>query len=248
MSGAPQPEPYLLTRVHGVQPDAPHIRLTVELTANADPRVPLRPGQEVDFALTLLPEGSGHRYYGYVMAQPFAGVADVDRLGGLSLLAVGDRYASSVEAGSTRTARFTAVVRHEVGAAAFLMPEVRAGIIAHGGSSLTSSTHSVRQQGYRIAPLPPQSRVLHIAPGYRGAVKDLTAGLGERVRLVGVGPARFGATGVEPDGAVLYTPFPHHLGYDHFPYVLDDGDGRLIRGQVTVYVGDAVPAPGILGG
>ncbi|WP_223280690.1 Ig-like domain-containing protein [Streptomyces antnestii] len=242
-----QPERHLLARVHAVQADAPQIRLTVELTASADPALPVRPGQEVDFAVTLLPEGSGHRYYGYVMAAPFERVATVDRLGGMSLLPSKDRYASSVEAGTSRVARFTAVVRHDVGGGAFLLPEVRAGIIAHGGSSLTSSTHSVRQYGYRIAPFPPQGRVLHLAPGYRGVVKDLLDGLGDAARLAGVGPARQGVTSVEPDGVVTYTPFTGHLGYDRFSYAVDDGTGHVMSGQVTVCIGE-LQAPGVLGG
>jgi hypothetical protein len=248
VNAPPQPERYLLARVQGIQPDAPQIRLTVELTGSVDPRLPVRPGQEIDFALELSPEGPGHRYYGYVMAQPFAAVASVGRFGGMSLLPAGDRYASSVDAGSTRVARFTATVRPDVGPGAFLVPQVRAGIIAHGGSSLTSSTHSVQQSGYRIAPLPPQGRVLHLAPGYRGVLKDLTEGLGRHVRLIGVGPARHGTTSVEPDGAVNYTPFSGHVGYDHFTYVLDDGDGRLTRGQVTVFVGNLELTPGVVGG
>lgn len=243
----PQPEQFLLARIRVAQPDAPHLRLAVELTASADPALPVRPGQEVDFALALLPEGGAHRYYGYVMAAPFAEVASVERLGGMSLVAKGDRYASSVEAGGTRVARFTAVVRQDVSVGACLIPEVRAGIIARGGSSLTSSTHSVRQYGYRVAPFPPQGRALHLAPGYRGVVKDLLDGLGDTARLAGVGPARHGVTSVEPDGVVTYTPFNGHYGYDRFSYAVDDGSGHLMSGQVTVYIGE-LAAPGALGG
>ncbi|MBQ0879690.1 Ig-like domain-containing protein [Streptomyces sp. RT42] len=248
MSSDPQPEQFLLSRVHGVQQDAPHIRLTVELTASADPALPLAPGQEVRFAVALHPEGPGHRYYGYVMAEPFDRVADVDRLGGISLLPVGDRYATSTEAGSGRVARFTAVVRKAVAPGAFLIPQVRAGIIAYGGSSLSSSTHSVKQLGYRVASLPAQGRVLRVAPGYRGVLRGLTDGLGERVLLAGVGPAVRGVTAVEPDGAVVYTPFAGQQGYDRFTYVLDDGDGRLTRAQVTVFIGDPGAPPGVLRG
>ncbi|MFF3492490.1 Ig-like domain-containing protein [Streptomyces sp. NPDC002795] len=243
----PQPEQFLLARVRVAQLDTPQMCLTVELTASADPALPVRPGQEVDFALALLPEGGAHRYYGYVMAAPFAEAASVERLGGMSLVAKGDRYASSVEAGGSRVARFTAVVHQDVSAGACLIPEVRAGIIAHGGSSLTSSTHSVRQSGYRIAPFPPLGRALHLAPGYLGVVKDLLDGLGDAARLVGVGPARYGVTSVEPDGVVTYTPFNGHHGYDRFSYAIDDGSGHLMSGQVTVHVGE-LGAPGVLGG
>ncbi|WP_241740818.1 Ig-like domain-containing protein [Streptomyces sp. L2] len=243
-----QTEPFLLARVHAVQQDAPQIRLTVELTASADPQLPLTPGQEVRFALALHPEGPGHRYYGYVMSQPFERAVGVGRLAGISLLPAGDRYATSVEAGGFRVARFTATVHHDVPSGAVLIPQVRAGIIAHGGSSLTSSTHSVKQYGYRVAPLPRQGRVLKVAPGHRGVLHGLTEGLGERVRLVGVGPALRGVTAVEPDGAVVYTPSPGQGGYDRFAYTLDDGDGRLTRGQVTVYIGDLYAAPGVLAG
>ncbi|MDN3021499.1 Ig-like domain-containing protein [Streptomyces sp. S.PB5] len=248
MSQDHQPERFLLARVHGVQHDAPQIRLTTELTADADPRLPLTPGQEVRFALALLPEGQAHRYYGYLMAEPFARVADITGLGGMSLLPKGDRYATSVESGGTRVARLTATVRHDVPAGAFLIPQLRAGIIAFGGTSLSSSTHSVKQYGYRVAPLPAQGRLLRVTPGHRGVLRGLTEGLGERVRLVGVGPAAHGVTAVEPDGAVVYTPFPNRTGYDRFTYALDDGDGRLTRGQVTVFIGDLEAAPGVLGG
>ncbi|MFI6942395.1 Ig-like domain-containing protein [Streptomyces sp. NPDC050418] len=241
------PEQHLLTRVHVVQPEAPQIRLTVELTASADPAFPIRPGQSVEFALSLTPEGPGHRYYGYVMAAPFSRIASVEQLRGMSLLPTNDRFATSVEAGATRVARFTAIIGHDVGSGAYLLPEVRAGIIAQGGSSLTSSTHSVRQSGYRVASLTPPGRALHVAPGYRGMLKNLTEGLGEQTRLVGVGPARAGATAVDPDGTVVYSPFPGQLGYDRFAYVLDDGEGRLVRGQVTVFVGDVWPR-GVLAG
>lgn len=239
---------HLVSRVSAVQQDDPSIRLTVELTADADPDVPLRPGQSVGFDLTLFPEGAGHRYYGYVMAPPFAKVAHVEQLAGMSLLASGDRYASSVEAGTTRVARFTARIHDDAGAGAFLVPEVRSGIIARGGSSLTSGTHAVKQRGFRIAPLHVPGRTLRVALGYRGLLTGLTEGLGEHVQLVGVGPARFGATYVAPDGAVTYTPFNGHTGYDRFDYVLDDGAGRLVRGRVTVCVGDMGAAPGVLAG
>lgn len=248
MNGTDNVVRHLVSRVCAVQPDNPSIRLTVELTADADPALLVRPGQRIGFEMTLFPEGGGHRYYGYVMTDPFTGVAEVEQLAGMSLLASGDRYASDVEAGSTRVARFTARVHDSIGTGAFLIPQVRAGIIAYGGSGLSSGTHSVKQLGFRIAPLPVQGRKLLVSPGYQGVLTGLTDGLGEHVQLVGVGPAVFGTTYVAPDGTLTYTPFTGHTGYDRFDYVLDDGTGHLVRGRVTVYVGDPAAVAGVLAG
>lgn len=94
--------------------------------------------------------------------------------------------------------------------------------------------------------LTPQGRALVLPPGHRGVLKDLTDGLGEDVRLVGVGPAGYGLTGVEPDGTVTYDPFRDHLGYDWFDYVLEAGPGHLATGRVTVHVGEPGTPRGVL--
>ncbi|MEV6165824.1 hypothetical protein AB0L71_28695 [Streptomyces sp. NPDC052052] len=239
---------FTLARLRSVQQDDPSIVAHMELRSAADPRLPVRPGQQIDFEWLLTPQGNGTRYYGYLMADSFESVATMQNMAGLSLLPSGDRYATSTGPGVERVARFTLRVNRHVAPDAFLVPVLRAGIIADGGKGLTSTTFSLKDHGFRIAALPPQGRSMTVVPGHRGVLRDLTAGLGEDVRLVGVGPARRGVTSVEADGAVTYHPFSGQRGYDWFDYVLDPGGGHLVRGRVTVHVGDLGAIPGVLGG
>ncbi|MFE9254316.1 Ig-like domain-containing protein [Streptomyces sp. NPDC006879] len=235
-----------VARMRSVQADDPTIVCHLELTASLDPARPVPPGESVDFQLKLVPEGENARYYGYLMVESFDKVATVAKASGMSLAAVGDRYVTSTTAGAERVATFTLKTNEDAGADAYFVPQLRAGIIAGGGKSLTSTTITLKNEGFRIAPLPPQGRSLTVMPGYRAVVKSLTEGLGESVRLRGVGPARHGMTSVEPDGTVSYTPYDRYLGYDWFEYLLDDGAGRYVSGQVTVFVGDTSAVPGVL--
>ncbi|WP_261991763.1 cadherin-like domain-containing protein [Streptomyces sp. OR43] len=220
----------------------------MELYGDKDPALPLRPGETAEFEFRVIPEGPGSRYYGYLMVESFDEAAVVERAAGMSLLAVGDRYATSTVPGEERTARFALKVREKVARDAFFVPQLRAGIIADGGSSLTASTRSIKQLGYRIASFPAQGRKLTVPPGYRGVLDGLTDGLGEGARLVGVGPARYGDTGVGRDGLVTYSPVSGFAGYDSFDYVLADATDRLTRTQVTVFVGDLSATPGVIAG
>ncbi|MFF2331449.1 MULTISPECIES: Ig-like domain-containing protein [unclassified Streptomyces] len=239
---------FTLARMRSVQQDDPSIVAHMELRSPTDPRLPVRPGQQIDFEWLLAPEGKGTRYYGYLMADSFTSFATMENMAGLSLLPSGDRYATSTGPDAERVARFSLRVNRHVAPDAFLVPVLRAGIIADGGKGLTSTTFSLQNHGYRIAALPPQGRSMTVVPGQRAVLTDLTAGTGEDVRLVGVGPARHGVTSVEVDGAVTYQPFSGHLGYDWFDYVLDAGGGHLVSGRVTVHVGDLGATPGLLGG
>ncbi|MFB4421198.1 Ig-like domain-containing protein [Streptomyces sp. QL37] len=233
--------------MRSVQKNDPSIVCHLELTADANPRWPVRPGQRIDFEWKLTPAGEGTRYYGYLMADSFDRVAVIADMAGMSLLPSGDRYATSTGPGAERIARFSLEVNKNAAPDAFLVPVLRAGIIADGGKSLTSTTFSLKNHGFRIAPLPALGRSMVVMPGQRGVLKGLTDGLGDAVGLVGVGPARHGATSVAVDGTVTYDPFPGHFGYDWFDYVVDAGDGRLASGRVTVHVGDLGSTPGILG-
>ncbi|MGW6579358.1 Ig-like domain-containing protein [Streptomyces globisporus] len=237
---------FILARFHSVQSDAPSIVCQSELRSDHDPELPVRPGEQIGFEWTLTPHGNGTRYYGYLMAQSFTRVATIGNMVGVSMLPSGERYATSTGPGEQRVARFTLRVNTYVPPDAFLVPVLRAGIIADGGKGLTSTTFSVKDRGFRVAALPPQGRSLLLMPGHRGVLKGLTDGLGEGVRLIGVGPARHGVTAVEPDGSVVYDPFHGHLGYDWFDYVLDPGTGVPVRGRVTVHVGDLDAVPGVL--
>ncbi|MEU2759106.1 MULTISPECIES: Ig-like domain-containing protein [unclassified Streptomyces] len=237
---------FILARFRSVQSDDPSIVCQSELRCDHDPDLPVRPGQQIGFAWTLTPHGNGTRYYGYLMAQSFTRVATIDNLVGVSLLPSGERYATSTGPGVERVARFTLRVNTYVPSDAFLVPVLRAGIIADGGKGLTSTTFSIKDRGFRVAAVPPQGRSLQLMPGHRGVLKGLADGLGEDARLIGVGPARHGVTTVEPDGSVMYDPFHGHLGYDWFDYVIDPGTGVPVRGRVTVHVGDLGPVPGVL--
>ncbi|MFE7264248.1 Ig-like domain-containing protein [Streptomyces sp. NPDC057592] len=239
---------FTLTGMRSVQQGNPSIVAHMELRSSADPRLPVEPGRRIDFEWILTPQGDGTRYYGYLMADSFDKVATIENMAGMSLLTSGDRYATSTDPGVERVARFSLRVNRHVAPEAFLVPVLRAGIIADGGKGLTSTTFSLKNHGFRIASLPPQGRSMTVVPGHRGVLTNLTAGMGEDVRLVGVGPARHGVTSVEVDGAVTYHPFNGHLGYDWFDYVLDAGGGRLVSGRVTVHVGDLGAMPGVLGG
>ncbi|MFE7109984.1 Ig-like domain-containing protein [Streptomyces sp. NPDC057575] len=239
---------FTLAGIRSVQKDNPSIVAHLELRCAVDPRLPVEPGTQIDFEWVLTPQGDGTRYYGYLMADSFESVATIESMTGMSLLPAGNRYATSTGPGVERVAKFTLRVNRHAAPDAVLVPVLRAGIIADGGKSLTSTTFSLKNHGFRIASLPPQGRSMTVIPGHRGVLTNLTAGMGEDVRLVGVGPARHGVTSVEVDGAVTYHPFNGHLGYDWFDYVLDAGGGRLVPGRVTVHVGDLGATPGVLGG
>ncbi|MEV6265140.1 Ig-like domain-containing protein [Streptomyces sp. NPDC051784] len=236
-----------IARMRSVQAENPSIVCHLELWSAADPRLPVRPGQKIDFELTLTPSGQGTRYYGYLMATSFDQVAVMDRMSGMSLLPAGGRYATSTGPGEQRVAKFTLEVNKHAAPDAFLVPVLRAGIIADGGKSLTSTTFSLKNHGFRIASLPPLGRSMVVMPGQRGLLQGLAEGFGDEVALVGAGPARHGVVAVEAGGTVTYDPVPGHTGYDWFDYVLRSGDGRLTSGRVTVHVGDLGPVPGVLG-
>ncbi|MFB8029301.1 Ig-like domain-containing protein [Streptomyces sp. NPDC056465] len=238
---------FTIARMRSIQADDPSVVCHLELRSAADPRWPVRPGQKIDFELTLTPSGAGTRYYGYLMAVSFEKVAVMDRMSGMSLLPAGGRYATSTGPGEQRVAKFTLEVNRNAAPDAFLVPVLRAGIIADGGKSLTSTTFSLKNHGFRIASLPPLGRSMIVMPGGRGVLKGLADGFGDDVRLAGAGPARHGVIGVEADGSVTYDPFPGHVGYDWFDYVLATADGRLTSGRVTVHVGDLGVVPGVLG-
>ncbi|WP_326626425.1 MULTISPECIES: hypothetical protein [unclassified Streptomyces] len=239
---------FTVVRMRSVQNGNPSVVTNLELRSTSDPRRPVRPGEAIGFELVLTPEGQGARHYGYLMTDSFEQVATIEDMSGMSMLPAGDRCATSTESGAERIARFTLRVHRNAAPDGFLVPVLRAAIIADGGKSLTSTTLSLKDEGFRIAALPPQGRSMTVVPGHRAVLTDLTAGMGEDIRLVGVGPARRGVTSVETDGAVTYHPFSGHLGYDWFDYVLDAGGGRLVSGRVTVHVGDLGAIPGVLGG
>ncbi|MEV6078735.1 hypothetical protein AB0L80_27040 [Streptomyces sp. NPDC052069] len=237
---------FTLATLRSVQQDDPSIVCGLELRADRDPGEPVRPGERIACEWILTPQGDGTHYYGYLMADSFARVAVMESMAGMSLLPAGDRYATSTGPGVERVAKFTLRVNDHTSPDAFLVPVLRAGIIADGGKGLTSTTFSLKDRGYRIAPVPPQGRALVLPPGHRGVLGDLTEGLGEDVRLVGVGPAGHGLTGVAPDGKVTYDPFRDHLGYDWFDYVLEAGPGHLVTGRVTVHIGEPGAPRGVL--
>ncbi|MQY15580.1 hypothetical protein SRB5_57630 [Streptomyces sp. RB5] len=238
--------PFLVARMRSVQKDNPAIICNLELTADTDPRFPVRPGASIGCELTLTPEGAATRYYGYLMVESFETVASLEKPAGITLLPKGGRYATSTGPGEVRTAKFVLKIHENAARGAFLVPKLRAAVIADGGKSLTSTTFSLKDKGFRIAPLPPLGRSLVVTPGYRAALKSLTEGLPEGTRLVGVGPGRYGATSAAPDGSVTYSPFQGAAGYDWFDYVLDNGRGLLSRGRVTVYIGDLGTVPGVI--
>ncbi|MFW3471458.1 hypothetical protein [Streptomyces microflavus] len=169
---------FTLARLHSVQHDNPSIVCRSELRCDRDPALPVRPGGQIDCEWILTPQGEGARFYGYLMADSFTRVATMENLAGLSLLPSGDRYATSTTPGVERIAKFTLRVNAYVPSDAFLVPVLRAGIIADGGKGLTSTTFSLKDRGFRIAALPPQGRSMLLLPGHRGVLKGLADGLG----------------------------------------------------------------------
>ncbi|MCD9901501.1 hypothetical protein LUR56_19435 [Streptomyces sp. MT29] len=145
---------FTLARLHSVQQDTPSIVCRSELRCDRDPGLPVRPGEQIACEWILTPEGDGARFYGYLMADSFTRVATIENLAGLKLLPTGDRYATSTTPGVERIARFTLRVNAYVPPDAFLVPVLRAGIIAGGGTGLLPQ--GPRLPDRRTAPAGPQ--------------------------------------------------------------------------------------------
>ncbi|MEL7252725.1 MAG: Ig-like domain-containing protein [Pseudomonadota bacterium] len=58
------------------------------------------------------------------------------------------------------------------------------------------------------------------------------------------GPGPFGGTvAMDPDGTFTYEPFPDFEGTDSFTYVIDDGNGGVVEGTVSITVTGVNDAP-----
>lgn len=64
---------------------------------------------------------------------------------------------------------------------------------------------------------------------------------GDPLSVTGATPGTNGATTVNPDGTITYTPDAGFSGTDTFDYTVDDGNGGTATGTVTVTVGTEPP-------
>ncbi|MDH6127866.1 Ig-like domain-containing protein [Kitasatospora sp. GP82] len=236
---------HLIARVQAVHQQRPELSMTLDLTSETDPALPLLPGQQIDFTLTLNPTGSGFRYYGYLMEESFTKVATLKRVRGLGHLEKQKRYATYATANTPRTAGFSLIVNQTVPSDGMLLPTIYAGVIAQEGQKI-SSCRPLGQVAYRVLPTIAPPKLLVVTPGTNGIIPALAAELAPSARLIGVSPPKRGMIGVTPDGTVTYYPEQGFIGYDRLFYTVEDSAHRIARGEITIFVGHPYETPGML--
>ncbi|MFH9431023.1 hypothetical protein ACH4JZ_22400 [Streptomyces sp. NPDC017615] len=233
-----------LALAHVTHPGAPESPGTLRLVADADPALPVVPGQEITLSLTLDPAGGGYRTYGYLIDDSLAPAAAMLRHPGLSLLANG-RYATYVGAGDEpRTVSCVIRVDPEAPDGATVLPRIVVGVMAVEGDRLVPSA-AISDTGFRVRRHWLPGQCVTLRPGGRAllpAGHTPVPGL----RLVAVGRARHGLLTYAPDGGVSYQAHPEHLGYDRFELAFEGEDGHRVWSEVTVHVGDLGASPGAL--
>ncbi|MEW2131803.1 hypothetical protein [Streptomyces sp. NPDC005435] len=235
---------HLLALAHAAHPGAAGTPGTLRLVADADPALPVAPGQEITLSLTLTPAEGAYRTYGYLIDDSLAPGAAMLRHPGLNLLANG-RYATYVtEDDEPRTVSCVIRVDPHAPDGATVLPRIVVGVMAAEGDRLVPSA-AVSDTGFRVRRTWLPGQCVTLGPGGRAL---LPAGHtpAPGLRLVAVGRARHGLLTCAPDGGVSYQAHPEHLGYDRFELAFEAEDGHRVWSEVTVYVGDLGDSPGAL--
>lgn len=234
---------YPLVRAWVTNPGMPHIGGTLELFADVDPALPVRPGQELGLTLSVTPVGGAYRTYGYLLDDFLGDHATMVRHQGMSLLPNG-RYATYASGTEPRTVNCLVRVNDEAVEGAVLLPRVIIGLMTGQGDRLIPSA-AISDTGFRVRRqwLPGHHMVLR--QGGRAmlpAAHSPAAGL----RFVGVGIADHGRLTCEAGGSVTYEADPEHVGYDRFELCYEDDRGHRVWSEVTVHIGDFGASPGAL--
>ncbi|MGV9340255.1 hypothetical protein [Streptomyces sp. NPDC003688] len=235
---------HALAFAHVTHPGAPEVLGTLHLVADADPALPVAPGQEITLSLTLTPAKGTYRTYGYLIDDFLTPAAVMLRHPGMSLLANG-RYATYVTDGDEPRTVYCAIrIDPQALDGATVLPRIVVGVMAAEGERLVPSA-AVSDTGFRVRRHWLPGQCVTLRPGGRAL---LAAGHTPvpGLRLVAVGRARHGLLTCAPDGGVSYQAHPEHLGYDRFELAFEGEDGRRTWSEVTVHVGDLGDSPGAL--
>ncbi|MFB7597928.1 hypothetical protein [Streptomyces sp. NPDC056160] len=236
---------YPIARTWVAHPQSPQIGGALELYADADPSVPVAPGQAITLTLAVTPTGGAYRTYGYLLDDFLGQAARMVRHRGMSHLANG-RYATYASDAEPRTVTCLLKIKDDAQEGAVLLPRVVVGLVPTQGDRLISSA-AISDAGFRVRRhwLPGQS--LNVHPGGQAA---LPAGHTQApgLRFMGVSLAQHGAVTCLPDGSVTYQADPVHLGYDRFELAFEDEMGHRVWSEVTVYIGDFGASPGAVVG
>ncbi|MGW1026516.1 hypothetical protein ACWD4J_22945 [Streptomyces sp. NPDC002577] len=232
-----------IARAWVTHPQAPQVGGTLDLFADADPALPVAPGQEIAFTLAVTPTGGSYRTYGYLLDDFLGGAATMVRHQGMSHLTNG-RYATYASDAEPRTVSCLIRVNDDAQEGAVLLPRVIIGLMPNQGDKLIPST-AVSDAGFRVRRhwLPGQSITLR--PGGR-AVLPAGHTPAPGLRFMGVGVARHGVLTCMPDGSITYQADPEHRGYDRFELAFEDERGHRVWSEVTVHIGDFGASPGAL--
>ncbi|MDQ0993632.1 hypothetical protein [Streptomyces sp. V3I7] len=234
---------YPIVRAWVTHPQAPQIGGTLELFADADPALPVAPGQEITFTLVVTPTGGAFRTYGYLLDDFLGTTAAMVRHTGMSHLTNG-RYATYASDAEPRTVTCRVRVNADAQEGAVLLPRVIIGLMPAQGDKLIPST-AVSDAGYRIRRHWLPGQIITLRPGGH-AVLPASHSPVPGLRFMGVGLARHGMLTCMPDGSVTYQTDPGHLGYDRFELAFEDEHGHRVWSEVTVHIGDFGASPGAL--
>ncbi|MFC9529700.1 MULTISPECIES: hypothetical protein [unclassified Streptomyces] len=216
----------------------------LELAADADPSVPLVPGQEVQLAVTVQPAGGAYRTYGYLMDDLLGTAAVMPAHKGLAHLAKNGRYATYATGTEPRTVISTLRIRDDASEGAVVLPRVSVGVMLNEGDKLISSS-AVSEGGFRVRRAWLPGRSVMLRPGARVTIP---AGFSpvQGLRLTGATCARYGVVTCAPDGSVTYRSDPTFQGYDHFACSFEVAGGHVVWSEVTLFMGDLAGSPGAL--
>ncbi|MET8506455.1 hypothetical protein ACF065_11760 [Streptomyces sp. NPDC015232] len=234
---------YPLARAWVSHPEDPRHGGHLELFSDADPALPLTPGQRFQLTLSITPQDAPYRVYGYLLGDIFEdGVLEVARHKGLGRLANG-RYATYSSGAEPRSATMTVKVSANAAEGAYFLPRIVVGVKRAEDERLVPSM-AVSRTGFRIRRhwLPGRSMVLAPGGGFLIPAGYVPA---EGLRLTGTTfPAR-GTVHTSQDG-LSYTAEPGHLGYDSFSLCFEDELGHRVWQEITVHLGDLSRTPGAL--
>ncbi|MFC8273450.1 Ig-like domain-containing protein [Streptomyces sp. NPDC057271] len=234
---------YPLAQAWVSHPESPRHGGRLELFSDADPQLPLVPGQTFSLTLSITPQDAPFRTYGYLLGDVFEGVTSVVTHKGLGKLGNG-RYATYASGAEPRAATLVARISEDAAEGSYLLPRIVVGVKRTEDERLVSSM-SVSHVGYRVRRhwLPGRSMVL--PPGGRFVIPgDYSPAAG--LRLVGSTFAAHGTLLGTPDGSLTYQADPDHIGYDGFSCCFEDESGHRVWSEVTVYTGDLSHSPGAI--
>ncbi|MFI9122675.1 Ig-like domain-containing protein [Streptomyces bikiniensis] len=234
---------YPLARASVFHPETPRHGGRLELYGDADPALPLAPGQRFRLMLSITPQDEPFRVYGYVLPDLFEGVLGVVRHQGLAKMESG-RYATYASGSEPRAVTMTVRVADDAPEGSYFLPRIVVGVKRTEKERLVASMAN-SHLGFRVRRHWLAGHVMLLEPGGGFTVPPDYSPL-EGLRFTGSSfPAR-GTLFHQPGGGLTYQAAPDFLGYDSFSVEFEDGTGHRVRQEITVHVGGLGDSPGAL--